>query len=108
MGKKYVVMEVQPFGGGYIPTAKDRFNGDGTWIDSRHVISETVLHQRIFAIYGDDQDEIARSVQTLLDPPKAPEGDDEWGKWVDDCPILKNEGMNEILKNWFRKMPKEK
>ena len=111
MGKKYVVMEV----------SEDVLKKMGVWdytplyITEKDVIDENALRKRLQRIITSDQEGwalpkyVKEAVSLILDPPRKPDLEgDKWEKWVDDCPILKNEGMNEVLKNWLRKMPKEK
>ena len=112
MGKKYVVMEVKSLGDNFIPANTTCLDNDYTRIDPRHVIDGDRLRygipngETILTRDGWIKACHITGVSLILDPPK-PEGD-KWEKWVDDCPILKNEGMNEVLKNWFRKMPRGK
>jgi len=112
MGKKFAVFEVESFAGGFVPISGPV--DDKTWIDSRHVIDGDRLREAT-PLAGDRYfcPKVGWTIAPMnspmtaliLDPPK-PEGD-EWERWVDDCPILKNEGMDEVLKNWFRVMPRK-
>ena len=112
MGKNFVIMEVESVSSdeaaGFQPIGCP--GEDGTWIDPRHVIDESALHQRIFAICGNDQDEIAL-------PPK-PEGDEFW-KWADGHPNPNDErfwggerkfnldNYDRARKAWLAKMPRK-
>jgi len=113
MGKKFIICEIEPNGEGWRPVHDDSSDA-ATWIDSRHVIDGDRLREAT-PLAGDRYfcPKVGWTIAPMnspitaliLDPPK-PEGD-EWERWVDDCPILKNEGMNEVLKNWFRVMPRK-